>query len=113
MITTITELKCKNYWKLPGMILISMRLANQAKSTPGNISTYIKAKWLKAYTLTSWENTDALKTFRNSGLHKQAMKTMFDTASAFRFKTLEVEKQISWEKGFSEIEKVEMKYTRA
>ena len=112
MITTITELKCKNYLKLPGLIFLSMKIIKQAKSTPGNISALIKANGLKAFTLTSWEHEEALKSFRNTGYHKQAMKAMNKTASAFRFKTWETECQIGWNDALIELDKVKMNYTK-
>jgi len=76
MIVTIAELRCKSYWKLPELILLSMKVAKQAKRAPGNISSYIRAKGLKANTLTAWESPEALKSFRNFGHHKQAMKAV-------------------------------------
>jgi len=111
MIHTITELRSKNYWKLFGVFRQSARIAKQAKSTPGNITTQMRAKGLIAYTLTSWENMDAMKNFRNSGIHKQSMRSLFQSASAFRFKTWESVNPTNWEEGFEEIEKVELIHT--
>src|SRR6185503_3053081 len=113
MITTITELKCKNYLRLPGLIFLSMKVIKQAKTTPGNISAIIKANGLKAFTLTSWENEDSLKLFRNTGHHKQAMRRMNKTASAFRFKTWETDSQVNWNEALIELDKVKMSYTKA
>ncbi len=111
MIVTITELRCKNYWKLPGLILLSMKVASQAKKTQGNISTLIRAKGLKANTLTTWETPESLKSFRNFGHHKQAMKAMNRTASSFRSKTWESETTVGWDEALAKLTKVEMKFT--
>lgn len=87
MIIVATELHVRSFWKLFSFVKHASRSMKQAKNAPGNIYAYAtNGGWRIGYTLTAWENKEAMMQFRNSGAHKTAMKQISRLSN--RYKTL-------------------------
>jgi hypothetical protein len=87
MLIVVTELHVRNFWRFFEFVRLSVGSMKQAKRSAGNIHAAAGNKgWRIGYTLTAWENKEAMLEFRNTGTHKKAM-TRIRKLSA-KYKTL-------------------------
>jgi hypothetical protein len=74
MIIVATELHVRSFWHFFEFAIASARSMKQAKKSAGCIYADASNKGLKiGYTLTAWQNKEAMLEFRNTGAHKIAM----------------------------------------
>lgn len=103
MIVTVSELRIRNFFKMPVMIKYSAAAMKQAQSAAGNLHTWVGGGWLVGYTITAWESMDAMKNYRNSGAHKEAMRHAKYISSKLRTYTWETEKIPSRKEAFEKL----------
>jgi hypothetical protein len=73
-LVSITRLQLISNWYLPQFFFHSLRSIAQLRRAHGYISGWTSRDAEKGYwTLTVWENAEAMLAFRNSGAHKKAM----------------------------------------
>jgi hypothetical protein len=76
---SVTRLKIRKLWFLPGFVWHSVRSMRQARRLDSNVRTsLVKDRGLVFWTITVWENQEAMRAFRNSGAHKAAMPKLFE-----------------------------------
>jgi hypothetical protein len=69
-----TRLRLRSSRFLPQLIWYSLLSIYQAKRAPGNLGVKTRRQANNVYwTLTAWENEEAMKVFRGSSWHKKAM----------------------------------------
>lgn len=98
MLIVATELHIRDFWKFFPFVRHAARSMKQAKGSPGIIhAADSNGGWRIGFTLTAWENREAMLRFRNSGAHKEAMKQI--SRLSHRYKTLawEAETVPGWE----------------
>lgn len=87
MLIVVTELHVRNFWRFFEFVKLSIRSMKEAKKTAGNIhATAGNGGWRIGYTLTAWENKEAMMDFRNNGAHKKAMTKVRKLST--KYKTL-------------------------
>lgn len=98
MIIVATELHVHSFWRFFEFALVSTRSMQQAKKTTGNISAVARNKsWRIGYTLTVWENKEAMLEFRNTGAHKLAMSKTRKLSHQYKTLQWESDKQPDWD----------------
>ncbi len=74
MLASITRLRLRSFLYLLPFIISSRRIARQAEIMPGNRGIRLrKTRGLAFWTLTLWEDREAMEFFRGSGAHRRAM----------------------------------------
>lgn len=98
MVIVATELHVRSFWRFFEFAVVSARSMHQAKKTAGNIYAAAKNKsWRIGYTLTVWENKDAMLEFRNTGAHKLAMSKIRKLSHQYKTLHWESDKQPDWQ----------------
>lgn len=109
MLISITELHIKNLWRLPLFMKYASRSAKQSQTAKGNIKTVISLGWMRGYTITAWENIDAMMQFRNTGDHKEAMRMMRKVSSAYKSLHWEANEIPNWKEAKIKLGEIELK----
>ncbi len=87
-----------------------MRSLKQAKRTPGNKSASVSNKgWKIGYTLTAWENKEAMMEFRNTGAHKKAMSRIRKLSTQYKTLVLEGDTLPSWKEARLQLDTIGFK----
>ena len=74
MLVSVTRLRVRSYIDMPAFLWMTLRTRRQIMRTPGFLGGRLLIDNLRTYwTLTSWENEKAMKTFRGSAAHAEAM----------------------------------------
>lgn len=110
MFISITELRCKNIFKLPKFINHSIKSTNQVRLSNGLIDSIIWTKGFNGYTITAWDNQESMKVFRNSGVHKIAMRDIRKLSNRYRSTHFEAEQIPSKEEAYMILNKIEYHY---
>lgn len=76
MFISITYIKVKSIWKVPSFMKHVGQINRQIAKAEGVLATHLKGGISKNYTLTAWENKQAMLNFRNNGPHLEAMKAI-------------------------------------
>src|SRR5688572_4920183 len=98
MFVSVTRLKVRSFTRLPLFFLTTFKSMSQAKKAKGLIQvTARKFEGLNFYTLTAWENKQAMLDYRNSGSHLHAMQITGKVADATQVTGFESEKMPTWE----------------
>ncbi len=73
-VVSVTRLHLASFWSFPGFLRYTLASSKQARRSPGFITGWLStdSEWA-FWTSTVWESADAMRTFRNSGLHMKAM----------------------------------------
>ncbi len=73
-LVSVTRLRLRSVWYLPGFFYYAIRSATEAKHARGNrhVST-ARTNGLVFWTVTLWESPEAMRAFRNAGAHVRAM----------------------------------------
>lgn len=104
MIIVATELHVRSFWRFFEFAVVSVRSMQQAKKTTGNISAIARNKsWRIGYTLTIWENKEAMLEFRNTGAHKIAMSKNRKLSHQYKTLQWESDKQPDWDEARSRL----------
>jgi hypothetical protein len=71
---SVTRLRLRSLWLLPAFLLHANRSTRQARAAPGFIAGWLGNELPKGFwTATVWEDAAAMRAFRKSGAHAQAM----------------------------------------
>jgi heme-degrading monooxygenase HmoA len=85
----VTRLHITSRWRLPQFMFHSLRSIGQARRSRGYLGGWTSNDQEGGYwTATVWEDADAMRAFRNSGAHLQAMPALLrlsDQASFTHF----------------------------
>ena len=74
MLISVTRLRVRKFWFLPGFISYATRSNNQARHAPGNLGVELLRDAKKTYwTCTAWENEAAMRAFMMASPHREAM----------------------------------------
>lgn len=89
MFVSITRLRVRSFWLLPGFLFYSLRSANQAKRAPGNLGIGLLRDANNTYwTRTAWLDEAAMRAFMMAMPHRRAMGKLAewcDEASVFHW----------------------------
>jgi hypothetical protein len=113
MIIVATELHVRSFLYFFEFAITSARSMKQAKKSPGCIYAAANNKgWRIGYTLTAWENKEAMLRFRNIGAHKTAMSKI--RKLSHQYKTLHWESDASpnWEEARTRLAETTFKVLR-
>jgi hypothetical protein len=74
---SVTRLHLASWRSFPAFLVYAIRAQRQARRSPGFIPGWVgnDSEW-SFWTSTVWQNADATRAFRNSGIHRQAMPTL-------------------------------------
>ncbi|WP_197284252.1 hypothetical protein [Bacillus sp. JCM 19041] len=98
MVIVVTRLHLKGIRALPLFTLHTLKSIWQLKKIKGvRFSSYRKEGLLTFWTMTGWENIDAMKQFRNHGAHLEAMKVSRKLADELQYIRLETNDRPSWQ----------------
>ena len=110
MIIVATELHVKSFWKFFPFVRHSIRSMKQAKQAPGIIhATASNGGWRIGYTLTAWENKEAMLQYRNSGAHKIAMQQISKLSKQYKTLVWEADNIPTWKEAKSRLDELVFK----
>jgi len=76
---SVTRLRLRKLKFLPGFAWFAIGSSMQSRRAEGNLQTVtIKDRGLIFWTITIWRNQEAMRAFRNSGVHQKAMYRLSD-----------------------------------
>lgn len=102
MIVSATQLKVTSLFGLLRFIPVAKNTRLQLDQVEGLVFAKVKG----FYTLTGWENREAMKSFRNSGHHLEAMKTLKRIGKA-KSVTWETDSEPDWKEAKARLRGVE------
>jgi hypothetical protein len=71
---SVTRLRVRSWWFLPGFISAALRSSNQARGAPGNLGVELLRDARNTYwTCTAWQDEAAMRTFIMAEPHRGAM----------------------------------------
>jgi hypothetical protein len=74
---SVTRLRIRSVWYMPGFLWLALRSAHQAKRAPGNLGTSTLQDARRTFwTKTAWHNEASMRAFMLAGSHKQAMSKL-------------------------------------
>ena len=110
MIIVATELHVRSFWYFFEFAKLSVRSMNQAKKSAGCIYASASNKgWRIGYTLTVWENKEAMLQFRNTGAHKEAMQKIRKLSNQYKTLVWEAETVSTWKEAKSRLAESDFK----
>lgn len=78
MLVSVTRLRVRRLWHLPAFLWQTFRANRQVAAASGfHGGRLLIDKRLTFWTLTTWEDERAMKSFRGSGAHAQVMPRLF------------------------------------
>jgi hypothetical protein len=76
-IITVTRLRLRSLRFFPGFLWYTRRSIRQAKRTPGNLGVKLrKTNGLAFWTLSMWQDNQAIRTFVPASPHREAMQKL-------------------------------------
>lgn len=106
MIASTTQIKVKGPLALVRLLVYIWRVRRQLAKSAGLIKFDFHPGWR---TLTIWESTEALKAFRNSGAHLEAMRNTYKIGSA-RTVTWEVTEIPKWPEVIAKLDSADTRH---
>jgi heme-degrading monooxygenase HmoA len=98
MFVSVTRLRLKGKRKLPLFFWHTFKSVSQSRKSEGLLySSFNNEGWDTYWTLTMWENKDAMKEYRNKGSHLKAMKVSRNIANELESINWETENKPTWE----------------
>ena len=78
-VVSVTRLRVRSWIYLPAFLIRSIRIARQAKRSPGNLAVKLLQDRGKTFwTSTSWESEAAMRTFMLAPPHGPAMRKLLE-----------------------------------
>lgn len=78
-VVSITRLRVRRWWYLPGFFLRTLRIGKQAARAQGNLAVaLLRDKDLAFWTATVWSDERAMKAFMAASPHGAAMPKLMD-----------------------------------
>ena len=91
---SITRLRLRRFVFLPGFIVHSLRSTRQAETSPGFLGGYLAlGPRLTFWTVTLWRDQQAMRDYRRTGSHLEAMPKLLNWCDEASVATLEGETQ--------------------
>lgn len=76
---SITRLRLRSFFTLPAFLSISQKINAQCACAPGFLEGALLPEGrLVFWTRSAWENAEAMKAFRDTGVHREAMPNLLD-----------------------------------
>src|SRR5579863_2441010 len=74
MFISVTRLRVRSWWFLPGFLSYALRSSNQARSAPGNLAVELLRDARSTFwTCTAWQDEAAMRAFMMAEPHRSAM----------------------------------------
>jgi hypothetical protein len=74
VLISVTRLRVRSFWFLPGFIFYATRSGSQARSAPGNLGVGLLRDAKNAFwTKTAWQDEAAMRAFMMAMPHRRAM----------------------------------------
>ena len=74
MLISVTRLRVRSFWFLPGFLSYSLKSANQARNSAGNLGVELLRDARNTYwTCSAWQDEAAMRAFLLAEPHKTAM----------------------------------------
>ena len=96
MIVNVTSIRLRSLWHFFALSYNGLLISRQAKSQPGFIRLKNTGFGYVHYTLSVWENEEALRQFARSGAHLAAMKKSGQLATEIRTYSYASDQLPSW-----------------
>jgi len=110
MLVVATELHVRNLWKFIPFVRHSMRSAKQAKEAAGCLHVWVGNNgWRIGYTLTAWEDRNAMLQYRNTGQHKEAMQQIAKLSRQYKTLVWEAGHVPGWNEAKARLDEVGFK----
>src|SRR5215469_14537956 len=78
-VVSVTRLRVRSWLYLPAFLMTSLRVARQAKSSPGNLRVQLLNDRRKTFwTCTAWESEAAMRAFMLAPPHGPAMRKLLE-----------------------------------
>ena len=105
---SITRLRLRSLRFLPGFFYYAMRSAAQAKRARGCLFVdKRKTRGLTFWTLTCWEEEEAMREYRGHGPHRAAMPKLLDWCDEASFAHWQQESaHVSWPEGVEQLKRI-------
>jgi quinol monooxygenase YgiN len=103
---SVTRLRLRAWRYFPGFLVRAARSQMQARKSSGCIDAQTRRTAGNVFwTITVWSDEAAMKSFRNSGAHQRAMRTLSETCSeaSYAHWTQESAQTPSWEQGHARL----------
>src|SRR3954453_2073045 len=102
---SVTRLQLRSFLFLPSFLLATMRSQRQLRQSAGFRQGSLTFEWSRAFwTLTVWENGEAMRGFRNSGAHQRAMPRLLNWCNEASY--------VHWDTDAAQVPSVEEAYER-
>jgi hypothetical protein len=89
---SVTRLQLRSFLFLPPFLVATMQSRRHARESPGFIEGAMAFEWPRAFwTLTVWQDGDAMRRFRNTGAHQRAMPRLLDWCNEASYTHWDVE----------------------
>mmetsp|Transcript_25195 Transcript_25195/g.43507 ORF Transcript_25195/g.43507 Transcript_25195/m.43507 type:complete len:114 (-) Transcript_25195:529-870(-) len=96
MVVVVTYIKLKGISRLFRFFSLTSKVVQQLQSSQGLLAYQLAGVVREFYTITAWENSEAMKQFARSGAHLEAMKRSREIADEGRTYMYEAEAIPSW-----------------
>lgn len=76
---SVTRLKIRSLWFMPGFVVYALRSARQAEKSAGFLGgALMRDNWQAFWTVTVWMDDKAMEAYRISGMHRKAMPRLMN-----------------------------------
>jgi hypothetical protein len=95
---SITRLRLRSIFTLLAFVKASRAISEQCAASPGFISGAVLAEGrLVFWTRSAWESADAMKAFRDNGVHREFMPKLMDWCDEASVAQWEGEAETDWD----------------
>jgi heme-degrading monooxygenase HmoA len=110
-VALVSSLPLKSHWRIPAFVRYSVQIAKQLNSAPGLLGYSLLARVLakRFWTLSVWENDEALREFVEKAPHVKVMASIAPHVGETKFERWKVkgsEVPLKWEDALRRIEEI-------